>query len=183
VNALVAIEGRPWAEWKGGKPLSTNGLARLLRPFTIAPEVIRLGTGTPRGYMRVQFDEAFERYLGADGPERGNKPQQRNKCDERGTSGRPATATLKNHVAVSKSQKPASNLALLHVAVEKGGASQSARTDRERDDIPDFLRRCDHCGHPARPADPLAAYDWSGRPDGVRLHARCEALWFDRGAA
>ena len=37
IEALIAIEGRPWAEWKAGKPLSKNGLARLLKPLKIRP--------------------------------------------------------------------------------------------------------------------------------------------------
>ena len=59
----MAIEGRPWAEWKAGKPLSANGLARLLAPFGIAPATIRTATGTPKGYQLTQFEDAFARYL------------------------------------------------------------------------------------------------------------------------
>ena len=48
VEALIRIEGHPWAEYgKAGKPLTQNQLARLLKPFTIAPEVIRVGDETP----------------------------------------------------------------------------------------------------------------------------------------
>jgi hypothetical protein len=64
--ALVAIEGRPWAEWKAGKPLSANGLARLLAPFGIAPATIRTAAGTPKGYQFAQFEDAFARYLPGD---------------------------------------------------------------------------------------------------------------------
>ena len=63
VMALIAIEGRPWAEWKAGKPLTTNGLARLLAPFGIAPGTIRVGDATPKGYQLDQFEDAFARYL------------------------------------------------------------------------------------------------------------------------
>jgi putative DNA primase/helicase len=63
VEALVAIEGRPWAEWKGGKAISANGLARLLAPFVIKPSTIRTGAGTPKGYQLAQFEDAFARYL------------------------------------------------------------------------------------------------------------------------
>ena len=66
VVALIAIEGRPWAEWKHGKPLTTNGLARLLAPFGIAPATIRTSTGTPKGYQLSQFEDAFARYLPRD---------------------------------------------------------------------------------------------------------------------
>lgn len=63
VEALVAIEGRPWAEWKNGKPITTNGLARLLAPFKIVPATIRVGDRTPKGYLLSQFEDAFIRYL------------------------------------------------------------------------------------------------------------------------
>jgi hypothetical protein len=54
----------PWAEWKGGKPITQAQLARVLKPFGIAPEVIRLtGAGTIRGYKRSQFEDAWDRYL------------------------------------------------------------------------------------------------------------------------
>ena len=69
VNSLVAIEGRPWAEWKAGKPITQNALARQLKHFRqsedlkIAPGSIRTGDGTPKGYHLAQFEDAFARYL------------------------------------------------------------------------------------------------------------------------
>jgi putative DNA primase/helicase len=63
VEALVGIEGRTWAEWKVGRPITANTLARLLAPFTIAPETIRMGDRTPKGYQRARFEDAFSRYL------------------------------------------------------------------------------------------------------------------------
>jgi hypothetical protein len=63
VEALVAIEGRPWAEWKAGKPITANGLARLLAPFRIKPGTIRTATGTPKGYQLGQFEDTLARYL------------------------------------------------------------------------------------------------------------------------
>ena len=63
-DLLGAIEGRPWAEWgRQRKPISSNQLANLLRPFGISPQVIRIGDETPRGYLLEQFQEAFDRYL------------------------------------------------------------------------------------------------------------------------
>jgi hypothetical protein len=67
VEALVAIEGRPWAEWKQGKAITPNGLARLLAPFRIAPETIRIGDRTPKGYQLARFEDAFSRYLPQEG--------------------------------------------------------------------------------------------------------------------
>ena len=64
VEHLAAIEGRPWAEWKAGRSITANGLARLLGPFGIAPDTIRIGDRTMKGYLLARFeDDAFKRYL------------------------------------------------------------------------------------------------------------------------
>jgi putative DNA primase/helicase len=68
VAALVVIEGGPWAEWKAGKAITANGLARLLAPFHIMPDTIRMGDRTPKGYQLARFEDAFERYLPQQGP-------------------------------------------------------------------------------------------------------------------
>jgi AAA domain-containing protein len=47
-------------------------------------------------------------------------------------------------------------------------------------DIPDNLRRCDDCGQLGTAADPLHGWDWPDRPDGIRLHSRCEASWMEK---
>jgi AAA domain/Homeodomain-like domain len=41
-------------------------------------------------------------------------------------------------------------------------------------------QRCDHCGQPGTAADMLQGWEWPGRPDGVRLHLRCEAPWKEK---
>jgi hypothetical protein len=65
--ALTAMEGHPWAEHgKAGKPLSVNGLARILAGDHISPNSIRFGVradDTAKGYLREQFEDAFARYL------------------------------------------------------------------------------------------------------------------------
>ena len=64
VLALGDDAAGPFSEWKGGKPITQAQLARVLKPFGIAPEVIRLpGGGTIRGYLRSQFEDAWGRYL------------------------------------------------------------------------------------------------------------------------
>jgi putative DNA primase/helicase len=63
VIALGAMEDRPWIEWKGEKPITANQLARLLRPFGVVPDSIRVGNSTPKGYYLAHFQDAFERYL------------------------------------------------------------------------------------------------------------------------
>ena len=47
------------------------------------------------------------------------------------------------------------------------------------DSFPEILRRCDHCGQSGTAANPLRPWDWPFRPDGIRLHGRCEEPWHD----
>jgi hypothetical protein len=66
VGKLTADPDSRWAEWKGGKPLTQSQLARLLRPFGIAPEQVRLmseSSSQTRGYLAARFRDAWERYL------------------------------------------------------------------------------------------------------------------------
>jgi hypothetical protein len=62
--ALGADMASPWAEWRGGKPITQAQLARALKPFGLAPAKIRLSSGgTLQGYVRSQFADAWDRYL------------------------------------------------------------------------------------------------------------------------
>jgi hypothetical protein len=63
VGALGDIETSPWAEWTRDKPLRATGLAKLLKPYGIFPATIRIEGTTPKGYLKVDFQDAFERYL------------------------------------------------------------------------------------------------------------------------
>ena len=164
VEALVAIEGRPWAEWKSGKPITANGLARLLAPFRIAPATIRTGDRTAKGYQFAQFEDAFARYSR---PE----PSQCNKADEMGTSASFQNVTPALDVTVSKSKK-----------LNNGGQSYDVTVQKARSENFDATRRCNHCGGIETPADPLKPWNWAGRPDGILLHQRCEEPWDDRSA-
>ena len=70
VDHLCALEGRPWPEWRHGRPMSPTGLARMLGKFEIHPRTVRTGSGTKataKGYHREQFEDAFCRYLPAPG--------------------------------------------------------------------------------------------------------------------
>jgi hypothetical protein len=118
VAALVAIEGRPWAELgKSRKPLTQNGLARRLRPLGITSENIRIGDKVPKGYLLIWFQEAFSRYLESEGA---SEPLQRHNADETGTSVGFQSATADTDVAVRKCEKPANDGPRSGVADEKG---------------------------------------------------------------
>jgi hypothetical protein len=109
-EALVAMEGRPWAEYgKSGKHISKNQLAKRLKRFKIVPDTIRIGGKTAKGYYRRQFQEAWDRYLSPTFQESPSETSQRNNSDETGTSvafqGVTETAVLR----FENSEKPASN--------------------------------------------------------------------------
>jgi hypothetical protein len=64
VAELGLIEGSPWSEYTHGKPLTKVQLAKLLEGFSIFPKSIRSSGGSVvRGYDRVSFGDAWERYL------------------------------------------------------------------------------------------------------------------------
>jgi putative DNA primase/helicase len=62
VDVLVAMEDRPWGEWKRGKPLSGVSLSRLLKPFGIKPIQLKEDGQNKRGYEFKQFKDVLERY-------------------------------------------------------------------------------------------------------------------------
>ena len=68
VNGLTAIEGRPWADWKG-RELTANALARLLKPLGITSKKLKFGDQSLWGYEVGAFTEAWERYLPATQPD------------------------------------------------------------------------------------------------------------------
>jgi putative DNA primase/helicase len=78
VKALRALDSRPWATWgKDDKGLTTHGLARLLKAFTIHPVKIRFGDDTANGYTRRMFEDAWSRYTPL-------RPEQRNNSNNDG---------------------------------------------------------------------------------------------------
>ena len=72
LSALHAIEEAPWTNLKG-KPLDERGLAHRLRQYGIKSKTIRIGagpSGTLKGYTRIDFTDAWERYLPGASPAR-----------------------------------------------------------------------------------------------------------------
>jgi putative DNA primase/helicase len=167
---LVAIEGRPWAECRNGKPLTPHGLARLLKPFRVMPTTMRFGDGTAKGYQLSDFKECFEAYLSQQGD---SEPSQSNNADEMGTSPGFQTVTSGGNVTVSKSKKPNNDGRCYDVTVQKNSAATGTAM---------CGRRCTRCDGIETMADPLNPWDWPGWPDGILLHQRCEEPWLDNAA-
>lgn len=64
-SALCGLEESPWQEWRRGSPITTRGIAKLLKPYSINPQRGREGSS----YRRMDFADAFNRYL-SDSPEK-----------------------------------------------------------------------------------------------------------------
>jgi len=61
VEQLNEISDSPWADWRKGKGLSTNGLA--IKPFKIKSKTMRIESDTKKGYELKSFQDSFKRYL------------------------------------------------------------------------------------------------------------------------
>jgi putative DNA primase/helicase len=123
IAALVEIEGHPWAEYRRGKPMTQNQLARALKPIGIAPENIRIGDKVPKGYLLARFGEAFARYLS----EGVVQAATRYNADEMGTS-----ATFKAlhdipDVAAQKCEQPNNDGHCSVLRFEQGDGSENER--------------------------------------------------------
>jgi putative DNA primase/helicase len=165
VDALVAIEGRPWGDWKAGKPLSQNGLARLLSPLKIRPGTMRIGgEKTAKGYYLFQFGDAFERYLGG-----GFNPSHRHKAHETGASQGFTSVTPEPHVTDVKCEKSNNDRYCDGVTDAGAGSARTANGNGAAD------HRCDHCGR----LGASGHWDWPGWPDGIWLHQSCEEAWYE----
>lgn len=63
LEALNAMDDRPWPEWTRGREMTARGLGKLLQPFGIKPRTIRFPNGVAKGYELEQLGDAFSRYL------------------------------------------------------------------------------------------------------------------------
>jgi Protein of unknown function (DUF3631) len=152
IKALVALEGRPWAELgKNRKPVTQNRLARMLKPLGIAPQQIGPKEDRMRGYVFDHFLDAFARYLD---PEGDAQPSTRPQRDEMGTSAISQPSTISDRWTVGKRKNPNNDGQVDGRAVAKGGAGENASTappdDGEPvppdDDEPPPLMPCAYCG-------------------------------------
>jgi hypothetical protein len=64
VAALNKLEDSPWSGWNKGKGMTSAALAKLLKPYNIAPGTVRIGISTNKGYKRESFIDVWNRYLG-----------------------------------------------------------------------------------------------------------------------
>lgn len=61
LRALNAKDDAPWGDLRG-RPLGTIGLARLLKPYDVAPKLVRINKDVARGYTSECLYDAWARY-------------------------------------------------------------------------------------------------------------------------
>jgi putative DNA primase/helicase len=165
---LIEIEGRPWAEYRKGKPMTQNQLARALKPLGIAPGLIWLPRQEKpcRGYKLAEFEDAFERYLSPNGL---SEPLDRYECDEIRTSDDFQTVREDSSLTVEKCEKPNNDGLPNTLTVQKGDMGTDATNEGS------WPRVCEHCGDPERPNNPVQSCSVEGEDH--LLHARCQVEW------
>ncbi|MCY4355083.1 MAG: DUF3631 domain-containing protein [Truepera sp.] len=63
LDELHQLEARPWSEWgRSNRPLSPQGLSRLLAPFKVKPGNQRSGGRQSKGYRREDLEPIWKRY-------------------------------------------------------------------------------------------------------------------------
>ena len=63
IDGLVEMDESPWGTWRRGEPVTSRGIARLLKPYGIRSTTLRTGDERGKGYMAAAFEDAFIRYL------------------------------------------------------------------------------------------------------------------------
>lgn len=61
--ALLDDEEKPWATWRGGKPMTTRNLGTMLGKYGIKSKSIKISYQVSKGFEIEQFKDAFDRYL------------------------------------------------------------------------------------------------------------------------
>lgn len=144
LSKLVAMEDRPWADWRHGKPMTANQLSRLLKPFGVRPKDVRIDKQVKKGYKREDCDDTFSRYLPPSEPLQAL--QSLNGAKKPGS----ATRYKGSGVAASEShEKPITTGVVAGVAFQEGQAGDDAPWDDEEG--ASTLATCPGCGGPKPP--------------------------------
>jgi hypothetical protein len=177
-------------------------LSSRLRQYGVKSKVVRIGDKTPRGYAREDLHDAWLRYLSPHKPEEAQHPQHPQQtsgndhfarenvaddvdseaqlCRNERNTAEDVADSERNSPSERNRNSPIETTSVVDVADVADVRGNGEGADRhELPLIPDPLRRCDHCGRLGRPGEELNAWNWPGRPDGIRLHPACEAAWFD----
>jgi hypothetical protein len=139
---LHGLEESPWADWKNGKPLSAERLGRYLREYSVKSRDVWTSSGSRKGYLRDQLQDAFDRYLPGSSVSTRDTRENTDGWAEIGTS-EPARNT--EDIAGSETaQTP------MVEPTSRASRVENGKPDEEV--IRDIVRRGDELGYPAVPA-------------------------------
>jgi Protein of unknown function (DUF3631) len=188
ISVLCADEERPWATYgKMESGLTAKHLGELLGQFNIISETATTKqTGEPKdakGYRRVRFQEAFERYLtpaktapgGAAALSKGFQTSKRQSADEIATSDGFSKRQETEGDGCEKCQKTAPNGHNDGMTLEsppQGRADQKNGGDGAQD-AQSFPAVCEHCGAPDTADLPVLPHAVDGEEH--LLHRDCQA--------
>ena len=71
-RALRGDSELPFREYRRGQGISPFVLSRMLKPYGVKPDRLRISQTTVRGYHRRQLEAVWDRYLADDGSEEKN---------------------------------------------------------------------------------------------------------------
>lgn len=69
IEALCEDEEAPWGAYHHGKPITARQLGQMLKEFRIHSRTLKFNRNSLKGYQRVDFEDAFARYIPASTPE------------------------------------------------------------------------------------------------------------------
>lgn len=62
VMDLIGLEDRPWSDWRNGRPITAQSVAKQMKPFGVKAKVLKLNGTATRVYLRSEVDAAAARY-------------------------------------------------------------------------------------------------------------------------
>jgi putative DNA primase/helicase len=62
VGDLMVMEERPWADWRHGKPINAQSVAKQMKPFGVKVRVLKVNGSSARVYLRSDVEAAAARY-------------------------------------------------------------------------------------------------------------------------
>ena len=129
VEALTDKKESPWCDWNRGKGLTQNGLARLLKPFSIYSKTMRIDEGRRSGYSLDRFEDAFKRYIPSTPPISTVTSGQVNNINEIDEN---QTVTSKKDVTDGKQPKLFESFNCHTVTDETGGYEEKEKVFNEQ---------------------------------------------------
>jgi hypothetical protein len=173
VELLTADPESRWCEWRRNrKPITPNGLAGLLGEFFIISRTVhRKGEPDAKGYQRLDFEEAWARYLPPETPPSDASPpsetSKRPNADETGT-----TSDSRNVLEAKSGRFENADLCPSHAGLDAWTFQKPENGTAKEIDHPNPPGRCDHCKRPGA----TLRVSYAGQAE-VDLHVACENEW------